>query len=212
MVTDFDAYCSCFCWNSPHSNNLSRRNKERVQIVFFISTVPFEPTFGRCKNSTTVKCFLTGISYLKTDVWPPSSNMARPKIWKNFMGTILKTYRSKCFVFGHSILFQRIARRPKKIVLEMGWTWVTGSTWDFSDAKHSSHKLRKFDATWFCWVSKKTLLQQLQSCCCRWRIRKSCLWDKNTARLCMNFFVFSQWPEVSWNSIVTIQSMRNDVR
>ena len=31
----------------------------------------------------------------------------------------------------------------------MGWTWIAGSTWGFSDANYDSYKLKQLNATLF---------------------------------------------------------------
>ena len=44
----------------------------------------------------------------------------------------------------------------KNIVFGMEWTWVAGSTWDFSQAKHDSHERWKFYAEFLSSIQKRS--------------------------------------------------------
>ena len=53
-----------------------------------------------------------------------------------------KRWTQKIFFSLFSSFASETACGPRKnMVFEMGWTWVVGSTWDFSEAKHKSLKL-----------------------------------------------------------------------
>ena len=86
--------------------------------------------------------FLPGFLSLKRDVRVSQFKMARPKIWQRFFFNILpKTRLWKVFVLASLVLFQRNRMWTlKNIVSEMEWTWVAGSTLDFSETEDNSHK------------------------------------------------------------------------
>ena len=104
-------------------------------------------------------------------------------------------------------LFSVFAREtscgPRKHCFKLGWPWVVRSMGDFSNAKHDSHKLWKFDAK-FLVRYPKTLYFNLFGRVILDEQPKSPLFrDKNPVRLHVTFFVSSQRPEVSSEIIET---------
>ena len=98
----------------------------------------------------------------------------------------------------------------KNIVFGMGWTWVAGSTWDFSDAKHSSHKLWKFDA-FFSGGIQKILLQDFGRAILDQRPKSHFLGKKILENFTRLSFLFLQRPEVRPNIMETTKNVKNDV-
>ena len=85
---------------------------------------------------------------------------------------------------------------PKMIVRGMGWTWVAGFTWDFSEATSNSRKTGKFNDRFIVSYPKNSVLTF--SVEPFWRDEQKIVFrDKNRGRLPVNFFDFWQWQELS---------------
>ena len=177
---------------------------------FSIGSVMVALTFGWCRKSKTVKCLLSGFSFLKRDVWMSQLETARPKITKRcFFYTLQKLGTQKIFSFGHSFLCQWNRTWTPKI-LYLGWDEL-GSTWDFPKAKHDSYKPWIKTMLGFFVRYLKTLFQNF-----RWNrfgstTRKFFFRDKNPGRLHVTIFVFLQRSKNSSNIEIAIENMKNAV-
>ena len=124
-----------------------------------------------------------------------------------FFGIMFSGHRIKnvthttfcCWLF--SLGPGNITHRPKNHVFEMRWTWFSGSTWEFSGAKHNSHQSWKFNAKGFVMYPKDIMLNYWSNFFGR-TARQSLFWLKNHGRLYFNF-VF--WLKVSPTNISAIK-------
>ena len=174
----------------------------------------FKPSFGCCENPKPVMYFLPGFLTLTRDVWVSRFKTARPKNFEmKFFGYFTKniTLKSCCF-WLFSLLPEKPHADPKNFLFGMGWTWVAGSTLNFSDAKHNSQKPRNSNATFFLRYPKNIIL--------KFSVKPFWMdgWPKSpffVIKIVKNshvtLIVVPQQHNVSSNIIVTIENMKNDV-
>ena len=105
------------------------------------------------------------ILYLKNDVWVRQSRMAGPNTSRVMFPECLTKNNAIKFCDRPTLYQRNRTWTPKNIVFGMEWTWVGGSTWDFCDAKHNSHKSWKFNAVFLVRYSKSLFRKFLSSRC-----------------------------------------------
>ena len=87
---------------------------------------------------------------------------------------------------------------PKNVVFEMGWTWVAGSTWDFSEAKDNCHKSWKLQCHVTFRYPKKYHFKIFGRAVLWWANQNFLFRDNNPEKSSVTFFLyFSQRSEVS---------------
>ena len=122
-------FCRNFAFASPVRCRTARwewmslpHGVENLVFVFFIGTVVFELTFGRCENSKLVTCLFPVFLSFNRDLWVPQSQKNSTKNFEMtfFLDTLSKSFHSKkCFRF-----FPLVPEKPRvdpKKKLFLGW-------------------------------------------------------------------------------------------
>ena len=136
--------------SAAHRERISlAQGSKNTFFVFFIGTVMVKLTLAVAKIPKQSRTFFQ-------DFHPWKGTFGcRNWIEMTFFGYLTKNVALKVIYFSpFRFVTEKAHVDPKQHFFGMGWTWVVGSTWHFSEAKHNSHKLRKFKATLFCWVSR----------------------------------------------------------
>ena len=105
----------------------------------------------------SLRIFIPEKGLLSAAIQNDSTKIVRNDV---FFNALPKTKQSKNFVLACSVLCLRNCMWTQKdIVFDMGWTWVAGSKWDFSEGKSDSHNYWKFNAMFFPRYPKRHHLQ-----------------------------------------------------